>query len=204
VRRCKCSRNETVFWVGYEAEAAISAMAAALNAGPRITYPPARDLGFRNEVRCYMISDTVITLPTNERFSPGCARHRRDSVGFVIEKFNLFVLAMATRVRSMRAVDCSSKGCWGPLAATTGSLSFLSGLALVVIAAARFVRTGRLLDDQETHPAAGVRAELILSATLAVIVPGSAFFSCSFVRSAPRRCRCARTASMMPRWQNRF
>jgi putative membrane protein len=45
-------------------------------------------------------------------------------------------------------------------------------MALVVVAAARFVRTGRLLDDQETHSAAGVRAELILSAALALIVAG--------------------------------
>lgn len=76
----------------------------------------------------------------------------------------------------MRAVDCSSKGCRGRSAATTGSLSFFVGLALVVVAAARFVRTGRLLDDQETHSAAGVRAELILSAALALIVAGFSAF----------------------------
>ena len=43
--------------------------------------------------------------------------------GFVIEKFNLFVLTMAKRTRLMRGVDCSSKGCRGRLAVTTGSPS---------------------------------------------------------------------------------
>jgi hypothetical protein len=33
-----------------------------------------------------------------------------------------------------------------------------------VVAATRFVRTGQLLDDEETHSVGGVRAELLLSA----------------------------------------
>jgi putative membrane protein len=40
----------------------------------------------------------------------------------------------------------------------------------------RFVRTGRLLDDEETHSASGVCAELILSAALALIVAGFSAF----------------------------
>jgi hypothetical protein len=43
---------------------------------------------------------------------------------------------------------------------------------LVVIAATRFARTGQLLDDQEMHSVGGVRAELLLSAALALIVAG--------------------------------
>jgi hypothetical protein len=45
-------------------------------------------------------------------------------------------------------------------------------LALIVTAAVRFVRTGWRLDDQETHPAGSLRAELILSAALALFVAG--------------------------------
>jgi putative membrane protein len=74
----------------------------------------------------------------------------------------------------MRAVDCSSKGCRA-LRYDGFALIFV-GLALVVVAAARFVRTGRLLDDQKTHSAAGVLAELILSAVLALIVAGFSAF----------------------------
>src|SRR5258707_13898421 len=47
--------------------------------------------------------------------------------GFVIEKFNLFVLTMAMRTRLMRNIDCNSKGCPGRLAVTTGSRSSFSG-----------------------------------------------------------------------------
>jgi hypothetical protein len=46
----------------------------------------------------------------------------------------------------------------------------------VVVAAARFVRTGRLLDDQDMHSAGSVRAELILSAVLALLVAGFSTF----------------------------
>jgi putative membrane protein len=46
------------------------------------------------------------------------------------------------------------------------------GIALVIIAAVRFVRTERLLDDQEMHSAAGVRVELIFSAILVLIAVG--------------------------------
>ena len=48
------------------------------------------------------------------------------------------------------------------------SLCALLGIALVVVAATRFVRTGQLLDDQETHSVGGVRAELLLSVALAL------------------------------------
>jgi len=45
-------------------------------------------------------------------------------------------------------------------------------LALIVIAAARFIRTERLLDDEQTHSTGGVHAEMILSDALALIVAG--------------------------------
>jgi hypothetical protein len=40
------------------------------------------------------------------------------------------------------------------------------------VAATHFVRTGQLLDDREMHSVGGVRAELLLSAALALIVAG--------------------------------
>ncbi len=96
--------------------------------------------------------------------------------GFVIEKFNLFVLAMANASSLDAGRRLQLERLSGPFGRYDGLALIFVGLALVVIAAARFVRTGRLLDDQETHPAAGVHAELILSATLAVIVAGFSVF----------------------------
>lgn len=92
--------------------------------------------------------------------------------GFVVEKFNLFVLTMA----SVSSLDAGHRlqieRASGPLGRYDGLILVLVGLALIVAAAVRFVRTGRRLDDDETHPAGSLRAELILSAVLAVVIAG--------------------------------
>jgi putative membrane protein len=92
--------------------------------------------------------------------------------GFVVEKFNLFVRTMASASSLDAGRLLQLERLSGPLGRYDGLALIFVGLVLVVVAAARFVLTGRLLDDQETHSAAGVRAELILSAALALIVAG--------------------------------
>ncbi len=89
--------------------------------------------------------------------------------GFVIERFNLFVLAIADTTSAevtQRLVGKLS----GPLGRYDGLAVMLGGLAIVVIATARFVRTERLLDDTEMHAAGSARSELILSGTLVLLV----------------------------------
>lgn len=92
--------------------------------------------------------------------------------GFVIEKFNLFVLTIA----NANALDAEHRlqleRLSGPLSRYEGLALILFGIVLIVLAAARFVRTEQLLDDEETHSAGGVRPELLLSAALALIVAG--------------------------------
>ena len=92
--------------------------------------------------------------------------------GFVIEKFNLFVLTMATANSPDSGRRLLLQRLAGPLGRYDGLVLILVGLALIVVAALRFVRTGRLLDDRDMHSAADVRAELLLSAALAMIVAG--------------------------------
>ena len=46
------------------------------------------------------------------------------------------------------------------------------GIALLIVAAIRFVRTARQLADPDIRPIAGASAEVILSTTLALIVAG--------------------------------
>ncbi len=92
--------------------------------------------------------------------------------GFVIEKFNLFVLTMASASSLDAGHRLQLERVSGPLGRYDGLALVLVGLALIVTAAARFVRTGWRLDDQETHSAGGLRAELILSAALALFVAG--------------------------------
>jgi len=95
--------------------------------------------------------------------------------GFVIEKFNLFVLTMANAnsLDAERRLQLESLS--GPLGRYDGLALILFGLVLVVIAATRFVRTERLLDDQEARSLSG-RAEVLLSAALALIVAGCGFY----------------------------
>ena len=92
--------------------------------------------------------------------------------GFVIEKFNLFVLTMANANSLDAGRRLQLERLSGPLGRYDGLTLILLGIAVVVVAATRFVRTGQLLDDQETHSAGSVRAELLLSAALALIVAG--------------------------------
>jgi putative membrane protein len=98
--------------------------------------------------------------------------------GFVIEKFNLFVAAMQSEGSTQAGHRLPFERLSGPLGRYEGLALILVGVAMVVIAAARFVRTGRLLDDQDVHAIGGARAELILSVALALIV---AAFSTYFV-----------------------
>jgi putative membrane protein len=96
--------------------------------------------------------------------------------GFVVEKFNLFVLTMASASSPDAGHRLQLQRLSGPLGRYDGLALILVGLALVVAAAARFVRTGRRLDDQEMHSAGSVRAELLLSTALAVFAAGFSTF----------------------------
>jgi inner membrane protein YidH len=116
--------------------------------------------------------------------------------GFVIEKFNLFVLAIASSTSSeaahrLQLDQLQLESLSGPLGRYDGLALMLGGLVLIVIATARFVRTGRRLDDPETHPATSIRVELI---------------SCSLGAGArrlrdalPRHCRLDATSRAAPR-----
>jgi putative membrane protein len=90
--------------------------------------------------------------------------------GFVVEKLNRFVLTMAIANPSDGGRGVQLERLLGPLGRYDGLALILVGTALVVLAATRFVRTERMLDDQQLHSARNVRAELLLSAALALLV----------------------------------
>jgi putative membrane protein len=96
--------------------------------------------------------------------------------GFIVEKFNLFVLAMASAGPPDAGRRLQLERLSGPLGRYDGLALVLFGLALIVVAAMRFVHTGRRLDDPEMHAAGSVRAELILSTALALFVAGFSTF----------------------------
>ena len=89
--------------------------------------------------------------------------------GFVIEKFNLFLLTLAGAVGGeLHRSQLASLS--GRLGRYDGLVLIFGGIALVVLSTARFVRTTRLLDDEQLHSAKSVRTELVLSACLVLVV----------------------------------
>ena len=90
--------------------------------------------------------------------------------GFVVEKFNLFLRTLAGFSGSDTGHRLSVQQLSGPLGRYDGLALIVVGIVLIVFAAGHFVRTTRLLDDQEMHPASSIRVELALSALLGLIV----------------------------------
>jgi putative membrane protein len=92
--------------------------------------------------------------------------------GFVIEKFDLFLLTLldAASLDASRRLRLEKLS--GPPTHYEGLALIIVGIALLVVAAVRFVRTERLLADPRVHPRSGASAEVILSAVLALIVAG--------------------------------
>jgi len=90
--------------------------------------------------------------------------------GFVVEKFNLFLLTIAEGAAGYATHRAQLEWLSRPLGRYEGLAFMFSGVAIVVLATTRFVRTTRLLDDPERHSASDVRVELILSAVLMLLV----------------------------------
>ena len=90
--------------------------------------------------------------------------------GFVVEKFNLFVrtLAEASLVNGGRHAALEKLS--GSFNRYDGLALILIGMVIIVVSLARFIRTSRRIDDPQVHSAASVRAELVLSVVLGLIV----------------------------------
>jgi putative membrane protein len=82
--------------------------------------------------------------------------------GLVIEKFNLFVVAIASftsaeAAHRLHLDQLQHESLSEPLGRYDGLALIVGGLVLIVVATARFVRTGCRLDDPETHPGTSIR-----------------------------------------------
>jgi putative membrane protein len=90
--------------------------------------------------------------------------------GFVIEKFNLFMLTVTSAALGGALQQGQLAHLSGRFGRYDGLVLVFGGAALVVLATARFVRTTRLLDDPQSHEAKSVRLELVLGGWLVVVV----------------------------------
>lgn len=97
------------------------------------------------------------------------------ALGFFIEKFNLFILTLANAALG-EAHRSESARLLVRIGRYDGLVLICGGLALVLLATIRFVRTARLLDEAQVHSAKSVRTELIMSACLVLIVTSYSFY----------------------------
>jgi putative membrane protein len=88
--------------------------------------------------------------------------------GFVVEKFNLFILTVARSVSPEEPARLKRLVGW--FGRYEGLAFIFVGIALIALATIRFLRTSTLIDDPNVHSAGSVRAELILSTALLLLV----------------------------------
>ena len=89
--------------------------------------------------------------------------------GFLVERFDLFILTMADALAPAGAARERLEALSHSFGRGAGEALILVGIAFILVAAVRFVRTGVLLDDQKIH-APGIVLELSLSVILAILL----------------------------------
>jgi putative membrane protein len=90
------------------------------------------------------------------------------ALGFVIEKFNLFMMTLAQTAGLSHRVQLERLG--GALGRYEGLAFIAGGIALIAVATARFARITALIDDPKPHPPSSVRTELVVSAALILLI----------------------------------
>jgi putative membrane protein len=90
--------------------------------------------------------------------------------GFVLEKFNLFILALASSAPAEVGKAIRMDRLSGPIGRYEGLAFMLTGLVLIGLGYWRFVRNEKLIETAEPHRPDGVQAEIAVSAILAGLV----------------------------------
>lgn len=96
------------------------------------------------------------------------------ALGFVIEKFDLFVVTLGATLQGAAAEPLRRhlERLAGPLERQGGGVLVLGGIALIAVATARFVHTRGLISDERTHSGNAGRAELAILAGLLLLAAG--------------------------------
>jgi putative membrane protein len=97
--------------------------------------------------------------------------------GFVVEKFNLFILALTSTAVANVGLAVRTDRLAGPLGRYEGVALILVGIALIALAGVRFVRTTRMIDASELQDG-GARSEVAITIVLVLLV---AVYCLSFV-----------------------
>jgi putative membrane protein len=96
--------------------------------------------------------------------------------GFVIEKFNVMVEAVANTASPAAAQKLLIQRLAGPLGRYDGIALILIGIALIVIAGLRYARTAQLIDKQDYSRGSSGRTAMALTVLLAILASGFCVF----------------------------
>ena len=92
--------------------------------------------------------------------------------GFVVEKFNLFILAVAAGVSADASKSIRIDRLSGPIGRYEGLAFMLAGILLIALGYWRFFHNQRFIEDPSSSKPAGAQAEIAVSAVLILLVAG--------------------------------
>jgi putative membrane protein len=90
--------------------------------------------------------------------------------GFVIEKFNLFIRAVAATTSTEAGKTIRTELLTGPIGRYEGIALMLAGLVLIMLGYWRFARIERFISETEPRQPSGVQAEIVVTAILLLLV----------------------------------
>jgi putative membrane protein len=96
--------------------------------------------------------------------------------GFVIEKFNVMVEAVANTASPAAAQKLLVERLAAPLGRYDGIALILVGIGLIIIAGLRYARTAQRIDQEQFVRAGSGRTEMILTIVLALLASGFCLF----------------------------
>jgi putative membrane protein len=89
--------------------------------------------------------------------------------GFVIEKFNVFLLAIVSTATTRPDLMTHLERLAGPLGRDEGLALMIVGVLIMLIGGVRYIRTDRLIDDPELRAEGSGRIEVLTAAGLALL-----------------------------------
>ena len=92
--------------------------------------------------------------------------------GFVVEKFNLFMIVLASTTSAEAANRMWMERLARPFGRYDGIALVVVGVYLICVAAVRFFRTTKLIDDPAPHPKLDTRFEMAFTGLLVLLTTG--------------------------------